>query len=115
MSEVQNSEEQTLVAGLPWTGNVRRALSHWGYEDAKTKLLSLSENAVFRVEATDGSVWVLRLHRPGYRSAEQVESEMAWLDAVRADVKEDLLHVLRNHIIPSVDECAGARHAAPCQ
>jgi Ser/Thr protein kinase RdoA (MazF antagonist) len=45
-------------------------------------MVSLSENATFRVEAGDGRTYVLRLHRPGYHSLEELISERVWLRAL---------------------------------
>ncbi len=79
------TQSHTPIADLSWMDNTRQALEHWGLEDSSLKLLSLSENAVYRVDAPDGTPWVLRMHRPGYRSAEQVASELTWLDVIRED------------------------------
>ncbi len=73
---------------LSWTSHTREALSHWGLEHAAVKRLSLSENATYLVESPfdsdeEGSRrFVLRLHRPGYREKELIESELAWIDAL---------------------------------
>ena len=32
-----------------------------------------------------GTGYALRVHRPGYRTAHQIESELQWLDALRED------------------------------
>jgi Ser/Thr protein kinase RdoA (MazF antagonist) len=48
-------------------------------------LINQSENHTFRVDAPDGSRFVLRIHRPGYQSAATIDSELAWLTALRAD------------------------------
>ncbi|MGB5757490.1 MAG: phosphotransferase, partial [Acidimicrobiales bacterium] len=48
------------------------------------ELVSLSENAVFRVDTEDGGRHALRLHRPGYNSRAEMDSELAWVEALRA-------------------------------
>ena len=48
-------------------------------------LLSLSENAVFAVDEPGGRRTVLRLHRPGYRSPQEILSELAWVRALGAE------------------------------
>jgi Ser/Thr protein kinase RdoA (MazF antagonist) len=48
-------------------------------------LLTVSENATYAIEEPDGARSVLRVHRPGYHSRAAIESELAWIQAVRAD------------------------------
>jgi Ser/Thr protein kinase RdoA (MazF antagonist) len=46
--------------------------------------INQSENVTFLVQDHDtGRRCVLRLHRPGYRTREEIESELAWLAALR--------------------------------
>lgn len=53
--------------------------------DAEVTLVSLSENAVFAVDdPATGVRSALRLHRPGYQSRRAIESELAWVTALRA-------------------------------
>ena len=47
------------------------------------KLINLSENATYKIEAADGQRWALRIHRDGYHSKTAIESELAWLIALR--------------------------------
>jgi Ser/Thr protein kinase RdoA (MazF antagonist) len=62
------------------------ALRHWpGLQDAAATSINLSENHCFRIDAQDGNRFVLRLHRPGYQSRATIESELAWLAAIRAE------------------------------
>lgn len=50
------------------------------------RLINLSENATYLVEdVANGKRWALRVHREGYHSAVAIESELAWLIALRAD------------------------------
>lgn len=53
--------------------------------DARLELLSLSENATYRVDDADRPTAVLRVHRLGYHSREAIDSELAWVAALRAD------------------------------
>lgn len=54
--------------------------------DAEVVLCNVSENHTYRVtDPGAGKQYALRVHRPGYRSTEQIESELAWLDALDAD------------------------------
>jgi Ser/Thr protein kinase RdoA (MazF antagonist) len=47
-------------------------------------LINLSENHSFRWDGESGPSHVLRVHRPGYQSSQSIESELAWLAAMRA-------------------------------
>ncbi len=47
------------------------------------KLVNLSENATYKVEAPDGRCWALRIHRDGYHSKMAIASELAWLTDLR--------------------------------
>src|SRR5215469_17880597 len=63
------------------------ALAPFGFSpQASLSLLSLSENATYRVDdPTDGRAAVLRVHRTGYHEPGAVQSELAWLTALRRD------------------------------
>lgn len=65
----------------------RRALTEYGVApDAELTLLNVSENATFAVDDPGtGQRTVLRVHRHGYHDAPAIESELAWLDALRND------------------------------
>lgn len=52
-------------------------------EGVNVKLLNLSENATYKVEAADGRRWALRIHRDGYHSKTAIASELAWLVDLR--------------------------------
>ena len=47
------------------------------------RLVNLSENATYKIEAPDGRRWALRIHRDGYHSREAIASELAWLTDLR--------------------------------
>jgi Ser/Thr protein kinase RdoA (MazF antagonist) len=63
----------------------RRALAEYGVPpDATLTLLNVSENATFAVDDPGtGERTVLRIHRHGYHDQPEIESELAWLDALR--------------------------------
>jgi Ser/Thr protein kinase RdoA (MazF antagonist) len=50
---------------------------------AKASLINLSENATYKIEADDGQLWALRIHRQGYHSRQAIASELAWLMDLR--------------------------------
>lgn len=60
----------------------RAALSAYGRAaDTELRLLSLSENATYLVGGDEP--FVLRVHRPDYHSRQAIESELAWMSALR--------------------------------
>ena len=59
-----------------------QALPAWGLDGAALALISRSENVVFRVDAEDGRAFALRVHRPGYHSLAELESEPIWTAAL---------------------------------
>ncbi|KWX24080.1 aminoglycoside phosphotransferase [Mycolicibacterium wolinskyi] len=52
--------------------------------DASLRLLNLSENATYLVE-DGGAQSILRVHRQNYHRPHEIESELDWLAALRAD------------------------------
>lgn len=99
-----------LEAGL------RGALPFWGLSDATAlKLLTISENATFRAHdpASDRHV-VFRVHRPGYHTRAEIESELAWLTALGRDgVVATLTPVPKTDgsLIADIDDEGTTRHA----
>jgi Ser/Thr protein kinase RdoA (MazF antagonist) len=63
------------------------ALGRFGLSPAATAALcNVSENHTYRVEDPEaGREYALRVHRPGYRTIPQIESELRWVDALRED------------------------------
>jgi Ser/Thr protein kinase RdoA (MazF antagonist) len=78
----------------------RRALTEFGVApDATLTLLNVSENATYAVDdAASGQRTVLRVHRHGYHDAAEIVSELAWLDALRAEAD-----VRTPRVLPTVD------------
>lgn len=66
---------------------LRSALPTWNIDEtAKLSLLTISENATFRVtDAKAGRELILRVHRPAYHSDAEIASELGWIEALRAD------------------------------
>ena len=59
-------------------------LGRWGLpQDADVRLLTISENATFLVRdpASDAPT-VLRVHRPGYHTREEITSELDWISDI---------------------------------
>src|SRR5215210_5215949 len=63
------------------------ALGRFGLSPGATATLcNVSENHTYRVDDPEsGRRYALRVHRPGYRTARQIESELQWVDALRED------------------------------
>jgi Ser/Thr protein kinase RdoA (MazF antagonist) len=69
---------------LPLPQMAREATKRYALPDQlEIALVNLSENATFCVTAPDGRRWALRIHREGYHSKTAIESELAWLMALR--------------------------------
>ena len=63
------------------TDIVDQALALWGMPDAPCRLVAQRENMVYHVAAPQGPV-ALRMHRPGYRSTDELTSELHWMAAL---------------------------------
>ena len=94
------------------TACAREALAAYGGHlaaRAEVRLLNVSENATFLVTDPDGRRSVLRVHRLGYHSGQAIESELAWMDALRADAG-----IRTPRVLPAADGrrvvLAGGRH-----
>jgi Ser/Thr protein kinase RdoA (MazF antagonist) len=65
-----------------FTPAARAALKAFPIEPEAVELVALSENVTFRVtDQSDGAAYVLRLHRPGYHTHEELNSERVWTRA----------------------------------
>jgi Ser/Thr protein kinase RdoA (MazF antagonist) len=60
------------------------ALQHWNLAVASLAPIKVRENAVFRIDLADGSKAVLRVHRSGYHSDAELDSEFVWMRALHA-------------------------------
>ncbi|MDG2260948.1 MAG: phosphotransferase [Actinomycetota bacterium] len=59
-----------------------RALDSWEFDVENLSLLKLSENQTFRIDTRSGTRFVVRVHRPGYSSVAELESEHIWIRAL---------------------------------
>lgn len=74
--------------------HARSLLSEWSLDsDLPITLLNVSENTTFGI----GADLVLRIHREGYSSVHEIESELAWLRAVRSDIG-----IATPEVVPSI-------------
>jgi Ser/Thr protein kinase RdoA (MazF antagonist) len=55
------------------------AIKLWEVEPVAIAFLGLRENHIFRISTKAHGDVALRLHRPGYRSQDEVESELQWM------------------------------------
>ena len=58
------------------------ALRGWDLEVANLAPIKVRENAVFRIDLADGGRAVLRVHRSGYHSDAELNSEFIWMRAL---------------------------------
>ena len=76
---------QDCSQAKPSTGDFEHAahaaLQHFGLRDVTLELAGFVENVVYKVTSA-GSSFVLRLHRPGYHTLAELESEQAWTAAL---------------------------------
>jgi Ser/Thr protein kinase RdoA (MazF antagonist) len=98
-----------LEAGL------RTALPRWGLPaDAPVSLLTVSENATFRAhDASQAKDIIFRVHRPGYHTRAEIESELAWLAELnRARVIDTLVPIPQTDgaLIADIDDAGTTRH-----
>ncbi|MDQ7069163.1 MAG: phosphotransferase [Rhodobacterales bacterium] len=63
---------------------VKKALAQWGMPEAKFTLAAKRENTVFRI-TTASADYALRLHRMGYRTKAELNSELLWMAALRTE------------------------------
>jgi Ser/Thr protein kinase RdoA (MazF antagonist) len=81
------------------TACARAALCRYGgHPDASVELLNVSENATFLVTDPDNGLSVLRVHRLGYHTEPEIASELAWMDALRAEAG-----VRTPRVLPAID------------
>jgi Ser/Thr protein kinase RdoA (MazF antagonist) len=59
--------------------------AYGGHPAASVELLNVSENATFLVTDPDTGPSVLRVHRLGYHTEPEIASELAWMEALRAE------------------------------
>lgn len=65
-----------------WLDLAREAACHWPLRIERITLAARRENLVFRLTTATGQDFALRVHRAGYRSAAELASELAWMQAL---------------------------------
>ncbi|MGY6695468.1 MAG: phosphotransferase enzyme family protein [Roseinatronobacter sp.] len=90
------------------------ALSRWPVPpDATVRLINLSENHTFLVEASDGFRAVLRVHRAGYHCRAAISSELAWMDALQRDHIVETPRYIAGHDGAAIQEAGLDGHLSP--
>ncbi len=74
--------EPTNLSAAEFRAVAELALPHWGLAPERVDPVAIAENCVFRVEMPDSRAYVLRVHRPGYHSLAELESELVWARAL---------------------------------
>jgi len=88
------------------------AVKHFPVDAIDIEPVMQSENVTFRTtDRADGTAYVLRLHRPGYNTIEELESERIWVHALKeagVSVPDSLETCLGGHFtrvdIPGSDQ-----------
>jgi Ser/Thr protein kinase RdoA (MazF antagonist) len=66
--------------------DVEPALARWSQlSGGSARLINHSENHTFQIDTAGEGSFTLRVHRTGYQSPASIESELAWLQALRRD------------------------------
>jgi len=105
--------DDELIAALK--AGAISVLGGWGMgPDSIVSLLTVSENATFLATDPDtGARMILRVHRPGYHTRSEIESELAWINALRAaDVVDTPKPRLRSDgsLVAGFDQDGVTRH-----
>jgi len=95
-----------------YTPAALKALESFPVDAEQIELIAHSENVTFRVSVQDSDAdYVLKLHRPGYNSIEELDSERIWVEALSdagLSVQDSLLTCQGQHFalvdIPGTDE-----------
>ena len=74
--------EPTNLSDADLTAIAERSLPAWGLKPDAMELVSRSENTVFRLDMPDRQRYALRIHRPGYHTLPELESELLWTRAL---------------------------------
>ena len=74
--------EPTNLSDADLTAIAERSLPAWGLKPDAMELVSRSENTVFRLDMPNRRRYALRIHRPGYHTLPELESELLWTQAL---------------------------------
>lgn len=81
--KVQAPEEESTLIATRYMPAALAALESFSVQPENIELVAHSENVTYRVTVSGSdAAYTLRLHRPGYNSIEELESEREWTDAL---------------------------------
>lgn len=93
---------------------IETRLELWdGLTGGSATLINLSENHTFRIDTPDGGQHILRVHRPGYHTKNAIQSELAWLKALRAETDLPTITALPGKNGGLVQEFSGDNARSP--
>lgn len=110
-------------AQLSWPAQQRRfrrlaldALRHYPFQIAQVRLFSYETNLLYRVRATDGEIYVLRLANGHWRSQANAAGEVSWLDALAVATDIPVPRIIRTAdgsaiVTPSAEGAPDGFHA----
>jgi len=81
-SKLSRLRDTTSVVDRELLTAAREALNHFPIEPVDVSLATRSENITFKVADNRGDLYALRLHRPGYHTLEELQSERLWTRAL---------------------------------
>jgi len=76
-------EDDPVLSGV--RALAEAALAYWNLGGAPLKLVKHRENTIFRLTASDGRSYALRVHRHGYHSDAELQSEIDWMRTLARD------------------------------
>ena len=99
---------------LTKSGKLRRlrglavtALDRYGLSGASLRFHQFETNLLYRVQASDGERYMLRLATPGWRTLQDLESEAMWLAALALDTDIPAPRIVRSNDGQSVIRVGG--------
>jgi Ser/Thr protein kinase RdoA (MazF antagonist) len=107
---------RTLRAGdaVELVDVARLAAESYGFSrNAELEQFTLTENSTYRVSEPGRAPIVIRIYRPGGRPADEIQSELAWMRALRSELgpmlpaiiagleEAELVEVIRGDALPS--------------
>jgi len=75
---VKNTDDPRDEAVSVTESQVIEFLEHWSLAEARISLVAYRENTVYRIDTTEGKTYALRVRRVGYRSDNEIISELDW-------------------------------------
>tara|TARA_R110001599_G_scaffold353462_1_gene592942 strand:- start:39778 stop:40803 length:1026 start_codon:yes stop_codon:yes gene_type:complete len=80
MSDFYQLDDQRQVACMQSLAEI--ALQRWDFDARQLELIKYRENAVFCAITGEGTRYAVRIHRAGYHSDAELDSELQWISAL---------------------------------